>query len=167
MKCDACGDREAVIHIQQIVGEDSVDLHLCEACASEKGISSRNDKIELSLSQLLTGLIGDKNAGSEEKTCHSCGMEFRNFKKEGKLGCPECYNEFRTEIVSLLRKVSGSARHTGKIPKRLSQFKTYLIDREELKKELQEAVTQEDYEAAAILRDRIRELDEDSGGRTE
>lgn len=165
MNCDACGEREAVIHIQQIVGDDTVDLHLCEICANEKGISSRDDKIELSLSQLLTGLIGDQDTdkNGNEKTCHSCGMEFRSFRKEGKLGCPECYNAFRTEIVSLLRKVAGSARHAGKIPKRLSQFKTYLIDREVLKKELADAVGQEDYEAAAVLRDRIRELDEDTG----
>ena len=165
MKCDMCKDREAAIHIQQIIGEETIDLHLCEQCAHEKGISSSNDKIELSLSELLTGLIGSRDAKSEdaEKKCNTCGLLFRDFRREGFLGCPECYQSFREELVSLLRKMGGSPRHTGKIPNKLNRYKTYLFDRELLKKELEDAVREEEYEHAALLRDRIRELDDDSG----
>ena len=41
MSCDQCHEREAVIHLTQIVNEQVTTLHLCERCAWEKeGISS-------------------------------------------------------------------------------------------------------------------------------
>jgi len=40
MSCDQCREREAVIHLTQIVNEQVTTLHLCERCAAEKGVES-------------------------------------------------------------------------------------------------------------------------------
>ena len=35
MSCEQCREREAVIHLTQIVNEQVTTLHLCERCAAE------------------------------------------------------------------------------------------------------------------------------------
>jgi protein arginine kinase activator len=170
MKCEICGKRESVVHVQQVIGNETIDMHICEVCAHEKGISKRSDKIELSLSQLLTGLL-DLKGGTDEQVqateCATCGMKAADFKKEGRLGCPDCYSCFATEIRAMHKRLSGVARHKGKLPQKLLSYKELLIDRERLRSRLETAVDEEDYETAAILRDQIRaieshgELDDD------
>ena len=40
MRCDNCHEREAVIELTQIADDKKVEVHLCEKCAAEKGIST-------------------------------------------------------------------------------------------------------------------------------
>lgn len=161
MKCEVCGTRESVIHVQQIIGNETVDVHLCEACAHEKGISQNNDKIELSLSQLLTGLLKVQEGESQDSQdeCDVCGTKIADFKTEGRLGCPECYTTFATEIRKMHNHLSGTTRHRGKLPQSLKTYKELLIDRQRLKSQLTDAIKNEDYEAAAMLRDQIRSIE--------
>lgn len=161
MKCEICETREAVIHIQQIIGNKKVELYICEECAKERGITTGNDKIELSISGLLTGLVDIQDVHENkrvQKVCPSCGLTLTEFKDKGKLGCSECYSAFGKEIRSLLHKMYGKTQHFGKFPHQLRTYKTFLIDVEKLKEELKKVVTEEDYEKAAVLRDRISEL---------
>ncbi|TFG64826.1 MAG: DNA helicase UvrBC [Spirochaetales bacterium] len=166
MKCELCSDNDAIIHIQQIMGNDKIDFHLCEECAKKKGITKGGQKLELSLPELLTGLVDLKDIvggqGGESKTCPNCGISREEFKKTGKLGCAGCYNAFNKDIVRMLRKLSGASRHKGKYPSRLKSYKSFLIDREILKQKLEDAVKREDYEAAAAIRDRILKLEQGS-----
>lgn len=165
MKCEICGTREAVIHIQQIIGNKKVELHICEVCAKERGIATGNDKIELSISSLLTGLVGmgeKSNKKRIQKICPSCGLTLKEFKEKGKLGCSNCYSTFGKEIRDMLRKMYGKTQHFGKFPHQLRTYKTFLIDVEKLKEELARAVKEEDYERAAALRDRIADLQEEA-----
>jgi protein arginine kinase activator len=162
VKCEICGTREAVIHIQQITGNDEIELHLCEKCAASKGITTSEDRLDFSITNLLTGLVDVKSvskASETKKNCPQCGLTLSKFKKKGKLGCNECYSVFSREIGRIVEKMFGGSRHKGKYPKRLVAYKTYLIDLEELKKKLSAAVKKEDYEEAARLRDRIKELE--------
>jgi protein arginine kinase activator len=162
MTCELCGEHEAVVHIQQIVGDDVYDLHLCEGCAKDKGISSKADKIELTLSEILTGLLDDEQMSASKRAaleCPNCGKKYDDFRKEGTLGCVECYNTFGLEIKTLLKNMGGKIRHTGKYPAKLKMYKTLLIDKEVLKQNLKEAVKNENYEEAAALRDRLNEIE--------
>jgi len=166
MKCELCGKREAVIHVQQAIGNESLDIHLCEVCAHEKGISERSDKIDLSLTQLLTGLLDLKREGEEGEEsgeCPTCGMIVSEFKKDGRLGCPDCYASFASHIRRVHKRLSGAIRHRGKLPQSLLSYKELLMDKERLKTQLHDAVSQEDYETAAVIRDQIREI-ENGGG---
>ncbi len=166
MKCEICGKRESVVHLQQAIGNETIDMHICEVCAHEKGISKRSDRIELSLSQLLTGLLdlkGDKETETKTSECPICGMKVADFKKEGRLGCPDCYVSFVAEIRGVHKRLSGVTRHKGKLPQKLHTYKELLIDRERLRSQLMTAVDQEDYETAAVLRDQIREIESKDG----
>ncbi len=159
MKCELCKKNDAVIHIQQIVGKENKEIHLCEKCAHKNGISSNSDKIELSLNELLNGLVDLSPRPRSEDSCPACGTRLKDFRKNGLVGCPECYSAFREEIAGYLEDFAGKVKHTGKYPKRLKAYKALLVDKEILKKRLQEAVDNEDYEAAASLRDRISSLE--------
>ena len=159
------------MHVQQIMGEEVLELHLCEACAREKGISSHKDTLELSLGQLLTGLIDTRKGAAsteETETCPKCGRKLTDIRKEGILGCVFCYTHFHKEITAVLDRITGGAsRHKGKFPARLLTYKALLLDKELLKKELTEALAEEDYEQAAIIRDRIRAVESIAEGRNE
>lgn len=166
MKCQICEQNTASIHVQQIMGNEVVELHLCDKCARERGITGGADSAELSLSQLLTGLVDTRRSGKSEKSvdrCPNCGLTLADFRKDGRLGCSDCYTAFKREIEVFLQNTSGTTRHRGKYPARLKAFKTLLIDREQLKDELKEAVTKEDYEKAAMIRDKIRTIEQSAG----
>ncbi len=171
MQCDICGDAEAVVHIQQTSGNEEVELHLCEKCAAQKGITSGENNLDFSITNLLTGLVdvkGISSSSSSKKVCPGCGLTVQRFKKGGRLGCNECYTVFRKEISRIVGKMFGRTQHRGKYPKRLMAYKTLLIDIEGLKRKLDRAVKKEDYEEAALLRDQIKELESRaSGGRNE
>jgi len=161
MKCEICRNNDAVIHIQQIIGTERIDLHLCEACALERGIMTSSEHGELSLSSLLTGLIDIRDAKEQQKSiCPRCGTSRREIQERRQAGCAECYSCFSKEILALMQKSSGKNRHRGKYPHRLLAYKKILLDVMKLKEGLKEALGREDYEKAAVLRDRIKELEE-------
>lgn len=171
MKCEICGARKAVIHIQQVIGKERIDLHLCEECAVERGIvdttdsgrgegAGRDQRIDLSISSLLNGLVDIRSLkGSQGKVCPQCGSTWELIRKREKMGCAECYASFSREIRFLLEKMGLRGSHRGKLPRRLRTYKKYLVDVVKLKEGLKEALKREDYEKAARLRDRIEQLE--------
>jgi protein arginine kinase activator len=102
--------------------------------------------------------------------CRGCGFTFLDYKKTGKLGCPECYRYLRSSLDSVVVNYHGEKRHVGKIPLNYIEMKTparALFDKSvkvaektdtlsDLMKKLDKAVEEERYEEAALLRDMIR-----------
>jgi protein arginine kinase activator len=173
MKCEICGARKAVIHIQQVAGKERIDLHLCEECAVERGIvgagsagGGKEQRIEISISSLLNGLVDVRDLkGAAEKVCPGCGSKWESIRKRGKVGCAECYGVFGREMRGMLEKLGAhGTNHRGKLPRRLRTYKKYLVDVVKLKEGLKEALKREDYEKAARIRDRIRELEKPAEG---
>jgi protein arginine kinase activator len=160
LKCDSCGAEEAVVHIRQIARDQSADLHLCARCAANRGIAGDEEgETDLSVTSLLTGLVEmPEKRKSATKSCPRCGTTAELIRKKASPGCQECYTVFAREIREVVGKMYGRARHTGKLPSRMKDFKTLLIDVEALKRRLDRALRTEDYEEAARLRDRIAEL---------
>ena len=163
MLCDACGKKEATVHLTEIVNEKITKLHLCESCAKDKGAEMEE---HFGLSDLLAGLA-DLGAHAEPELmtvikCPACGFTYQDFKKAGRFGCSECYEAFRKQLDPLLKRIHGSNRHIGKVP--LSAGKTVkgtnaLQNLKALKAELEKAIQSEEFEQAVKLRDRIRELE--------
>lgn len=79
--------------------------------------------------------------------CHNPFIEILN----GKVKCPYCYVNYKTELAILLARIHGSAKHIGKKPNRL-------LTQAELQKMLKEAIKSENYEKAAKYRDLINKL---------
>ena len=164
MQCDLCKQHQATVHLTEIVDEQMSELHLCEACANQKGAQMES---HFGLADLLAGLADFGKPGSaapeegDVRTCESCGMSYEDFKKVGRLGCGECYTTFKKSLSTLLRRIHGSINHVGKVP--LSLIGTPKMkgrsELHELKRRLQRAVEAEDFEEAATLRDRLRELE--------
>jgi len=160
MKCDICRKRDALVYIQQVMGKDKVELHLCERCAKDRGITAGAEKLELSLGSLLSDLISAKQTAAEKAVvCPSCQRTVEEFIKTQRIGCSECVKTFDKELREIISKAGEPGQHVGKFPRRLKAYKTYLVDIARLKRGLKDAIGREDYERAAVLRDKIRELE--------
>jgi len=161
MVCQICGKNEATVEFTEIVNEEVKQLHLCDACAKEKGIEMEQN---FSIADLLAGMsdLGIKSHEDDVQIkCKKCGMTFEDFQKVGRLGCGECYIEFRKNLLPLLKRIHGSTRHIGKSPKEVDETdgKMKVSEMQELRQKLQRAIDMEEFEEAAALRDRIRTLE--------
>ncbi len=133
-------------------------VDLCEECAKTKGV---NDPTGFSLADLLLGLGASQEmeqaTGGSELRCPACGFTQADFKKAGRLGCPECYATFAEGLESLLKTMHKGTRHVGKVPESLRQSRDLSDRLRSLQRRLSKAIEEEDFEEAAILRDEIKQ----------
>jgi protein arginine kinase activator len=163
MSCDHCRERDAVIHLTQIVDDQVTTVHLCEKCAAEKGVDSPAAHAKTPLGTL----IGAMGKGPEQPptprstdVCLRCGATFQDFRESGRLGCPDCYRSFETPLRDLLRRLHGSTHHLGE--RYAERESAPAVDHEaaaDLREQLRLAVETENFELAAELRDRLRVLE--------
>lgn len=164
MQCDNCQEREAAIHLTQIVNNAVKTLHLCEQCATEKGVHTGASVAKFPLSDFLASLgKGDTAAVQPESdtlVCEFCHASLKDFRESGRLGCPHCYETFETHLRDLLRRLHGSSQHVGEVYLSPSTVRTdSQVTLERLREQLRRAVAAENFELAAELRDRIRVLE--------
>jgi protein arginine kinase activator len=137
-------------------------MDLCESCAQEKGVTNPDN---LSIGSLLDNQPKFESS-SASMTCESCGTTHQDFKKGGRLGCEACYHVFRPVLEPLLDGMHAGINHLGKIPSRSVERKTVVESEDALRKALQKAVEEENYEKAAELRDRLKKLQAQSSATT-
>jgi protein arginine kinase activator len=161
MLCTICKEKPATVHLTQIVGEKMQKLDLCEDCAKTKGI---NDPTSFGLADLdlVLGLGASQQleqaAGGVELKCPRCGFTQADFKKSGRLGCPECYVTFAEGLRGLLKTMHKGTRHTGKAPEALRATRENADKLKTLQTKLAKAIKDENYEQAALMRDEIKHL---------
>lgn len=156
MICDICGVRDAMMVVQQVSTSGQKEVHLCLQCAAQRGLSTSNGKIEMSLASLFDSIA---KLRKNQRQCPVCGTNEGDVEKIQRLGCPECYNIFAPKLKSLLEKRGITGGYAGSLPERLASYKSVLVGRMQLKAKLDQAVAQEDYERAAMYRDRLKALD--------
>lgn len=133
-------------------------VNLCDACSKEKGVQ---DPTGFALADLLLGIgaAEEIEKGAPTQKCLVCGYTQSDFKKTGRLGCSTCYTTFAEGLNTLLKAMHKGTEHVGKLPQR-AQRTMELNDRMRLLTEsLEKAVAEEKYEAAASLRDQIKQLE--------
>ncbi len=162
MLCQDCNEREATIHLTQVINNQKKVLNLCETCAEIRGFSNPLKNIPFPLGDFLSSMVEKAQAAAsgslKQIVCDGCGLTFAAFSKTGRFGCGKCYEAFHPQLDDLLRKIHGSNRHVGRMPAG-SPEKMAPIRRElKLKEQLREAVESEDFELAAELRDRLKEM---------
>ncbi len=153
MKCDLC-DKDAVVHLTQVVNGEMKEVHLCEEHAKEQGIDINSP---ISITDILMGL-GEAKQGIEHElspACPRCGMAREEFRKRGRLGCPDCYKTFMAELAVAIKAMHHSTQHIGKIPGHEGAQTRIKSQIARFRKELDAAIAREDYEKAAQLRDQI------------
>ena len=159
MKCEACQTEDATVHLTQIISGKMQKIDLCEKCAKEKGVA---DPAGFSLADMLLGLgAADsiKTSASDELVCPKCGFTQPDFKKTGRLGCPQCYITFAEGLGAILKDMHKGTSHKGKIPVRAQKAQLFQTRLKDLQQELQQAVQSEQYEQAASLRDQIHQIE--------
>lgn len=85
-----------------------------------------------------------------------CGMTLEMFNKLQRVGCAKCYTALPIEQVLL--EYHKTAQHVGKIPATATDPADVKKRIEMLEAAMKEAVVKEDYEQAARLRDKVKEL---------
>lgn len=157
MNCQRCS-REATVHLSENLNGQRRELHLCGECARKEGLSSPtpppSDLLGLIVDQLITRHVGELVGDLARTVCPVCGLSFMDFRADGRLGCPNDYNAFARGLPQIIRRTQGASRHVGKTPRRRDPRAS---DRLRLRAGLRAAVSREDYELAAKLRDQLRQ----------
>ena len=157
MKCDSCGERDAVVHLTQIEDAEVTTLHLCERGAAERGVEPPAlGKAPLGGFLAAMG-AGEATPEEEAQRCPGCGASFAGFRETGRLGCAECWTTFEPALRELVRRLHGSTMHVGERYLTLGSGAPEEVRREsELREQLRLAIETENFELAAELRDRLR-----------
>lgn len=168
MLCQMCHVNPAGIKIAHVINEKKVEINLCKACAEKKGLSNPMMTIPQIFGNFVAELLGqdvlEQSDASASITCTGCGSTWEDFQNTGLLGCEICYQIFQEDLSRVLRRIHGSSQHIGSRPR--SQRSN--IDRSEIeviRKELQAAIRNEDFELAAELRDMIRDAERQNDGK--
>lgn len=188
MLCSNCGKREVEVLIKQVVNQEVHNLNLCRACAEELGFIARDlpsITISFSLNEVDTQKqkkVRKLNPKKQERSndhlfCPACATAYKTFQETGLLGCPDCYEAFRFPLGAFLQKEQGAESHWGgksemfsdieivesfqcanSADKRKNEQDTLIKLIKRLQSELDEAISREEFERAAELRDSLRPL---------
>ena len=185
MLCQICKANPATIHIQEIVNGETNTLHICAECARKRNLaedSAANSHFHEMLERLtqaiansadlkLAELFEQKNTQEEESQdiqCNACGTSWQAFKKDGKLGCAACYEQFGQLLVETIMLSHHGSVHCGKTPPEtveqwhdpaVSERINLRRELERLRKGLDESIRREEFEQAAELRDKIASIE--------
>ncbi len=155
MLCERCKEKEATVHLTQVIDGAIKKLHLCEECAAKSGFDVQGP---ISITDILLGMgVQKESAGpGTERVCPRCHMRRTDFKKTGRFGCSECYTAFAEELPPLLKAMHRADHHVGKIPQRESERVRASAELATLQQKMDKAIGSENFEEAARLRDQIQ-----------
>jgi protein arginine kinase activator len=155
MMCQRCKNK-ATIHLTESAKGVRQELHLCRSCARKAGLALPESPPKLALDAVVQSLIvanvGELVGELAEMSCPDCGIKFMEFRANGRLGCPQDYWVFSKGLLPLLLRYHGTTRHIGKTARRHGGA----MDRLRLRTQLRKAISREEYEEAARLRDLLR-----------
>lgn len=171
--CESCHEREAVVHLTQLVDAKVTTVHLCSRCAAEQGVALDAAPVATPLGSFLAALgplvpEPDPTAtGRLASVCPACGATLADIRASGRLGCAACWTTFDRPLRELIRRLHGSTRHLGEwyqdpaSPDAAGSDHRVAHERIRLREALKEAIAAEAFEAAAALRDALRDLEEE------
>ena len=182
MLCDRCKKREATIHIKEVHDGKCISTNLCPECAKEKELSGGLGAFGFNLAEVIFNMGKGNGAGKpqpEEEmrpetevrreedapVCPRCGWSLEKMRKSaGKLGCSECYTTFAKWVDMAVEQVQRGKVHVGRRPRKRSRsLSAVRMEIDRLQLDLAAAVSAEEYEKAAGIRDRINALKNELG----
>lgn len=168
MKCQHCNNNEATTYIKKNINGKVSEMHLCSECAKELGVMEEfspesffNDTF---FGNFLGAGIPAMNIISGIDHCECCGSTFNDIVKNGKVGCANCYSKFEEKLQPSITKMHGNAKHIGKnvtYTQEPDENAAEVSELENLKNQLKEAVKEQRFEDAAVLRDKIKKMNEE------
>ena len=159
MVCERCQKKDSTVHLTEIIKSVRSEVHLCEECAREIGLNSK-----------ISGLTSFISSSQKEKTdvpelvCPKCGTSFSEVTESSRMGCMACYSVFpnmASELTGDYFYAGGKPENIGDEFRITGARKEYpekddRISLDSLKRSLDDAIKDERYEDAAVLRDLIR-----------
>lgn len=158
MMCECCGKRPARLSVTMITNGKSVNRHFCPQCAARL---QRGDAQSVQFA-LLGAMAADD---PPQLLCPACGCTSEQFLRSGRLGCAACYDAFAPILGRIFMQIDGALHHEAPVQSAAqnadnrSPLSPSEMQLEQLRGELYQAVSEENYERAAVLRDEIRALE--------
>jgi protein arginine kinase activator len=173
--CDLCTSQDATVHLTELA-EDGVrrEIHICRACIAR--LDLRLEFAPPPIASLLNARATDEPAAASP-TCPVCGLMFAAYAQTNLFGCVACYDAFAGEVLELAKRYHGAERHVGRLADKLpdaddaagktksrrQRSPSRAASRKALQAQLAEAITREQYERAAALRDQLAAFDAEAG----
>ena len=155
MLCEKCQKNHANTYYKTTVNGKTKEMYLCAECAAKLNSHSPEDIwnfgnifFDDSFFGKALGLPSQRNV----KHCPSCGVTVQYIADTGKVGCADCYTTFEKELEAAIKRAHGASEHKGENKK-----EDPVAEKKAL---LKQAIENEEYENAAVLRDEIRKLEE-------
>ena len=159
MICEHCGKNEATTVLKQTINGESRTLHLCSGCANSMMFG--NFFSDFGINSLFSKNMSQPSSGTRvRKVCDRCKTSLEEILETGKIGCAHCYETFSQDLARSIEKIHGKSVHTGTVPKSAKgtiKVKNLLT---EYKMELNRLIAQQEFEKAAELRDKIKQLEQ-------
>lgn len=117
-KCMMCG-KQATHKFVRIEKDQVYDMYFCPDHAVEK---SSYQKPKIPLSEILANILSQEQATTQTSDedllieCATCGLTFEAYRKSLLLGCSDCYESFRDQLLPELRRFHGNTKHVGRRP---------------------------------------------------
>lgn len=159
MKCDVCGRHDATAAITMIVNGKNAVRKVCAACIRRL---QRGDAYAAQMAILAT-----LEAPEQEVYCPTCGASWSDVRRRGTMGCADCYQAFDPLLQPLMVRLGGMPQHPGPSPAEETPADAGQARLARLREEMFAAVSAEEYERAAQLRDQIRALEREGGEKAE
>lgn len=167
MKCQKCGANNANTHVKTIINGEFKEYDLCSECAKKMGYTNVFGDMEDEFSNFLGSFFGNVLPARTQATrCEFCGSTYADIARSGHVGCANCYSVFADELYPSIRRIHGNTTHCGKHSRLAEQTRKSNAAEEtkeekikKLKAELDKAVKEQNFEHAAELRDKIKELE--------
>ncbi len=172
MLCEKCKKNNASFFFEENINGKKRSFALCNDCAEEM---KKSGELQMGASlfdstfipssfhnDIFGGLFSHaemlpKSTGG--KSCPGCGYTFAEIRRVGKAGCSQCYTTFGSELAPSIRSIHGNAKHIGRAPAKAKARNKKENELKTLKNELKAAISSENFEQAAILRDKIRDIE--------
>lgn len=157
MICDACNKNEATVRLVAVMDGVKTERHLCSDCVEKQKQRMRAEGMQSMLSAIITGA---RRAGGQRSNlrCSHCGLSYDEFRKTSRLGCAQCYQDFRAQLKPVLQRLHGATQHVGRVPERVDEALKHKNDLDHLRREMEVAIACEDFEHAAQIRDTLRQM---------
>lgn len=173
MKCTNCNEREANTHIKRIINGKREEMHLCEECAKELGVMDEFDFEPFSVDSFFGNLLGAGKTAFNSLTgidrCTYCGSSWNDIVNSGLTGCSHCYDKFEDRLSPSIEQIHGRTKHVGKSisyteepdenEEETTTPKAETV--ESLKADLKKAIQEQRFEDAAVIRDKINDLNKE------
>lgn len=148
MKCQNCGNNNAVFHYQAIVNGHKTEQHLCAECAEKAGITTEN----FFGGDIFQSMFNDF---------------FADFRRPSRLGF---FPEFGRMMIPVMTfpQIEFAVKKdeekeekavAGNAPAEKDEAMSRRREANLLREQLRSAIEAEEFEKAAELRDKIREID--------